>query len=271
MNNDQTNAYLRTLLTFLGTSVGTYLVSHGYLDASQFSTASGALAALAGALATLGPIALSLYKTYQANTAKAKLTSVAAMPEVVKVDMVPSAQPLADSVPSSKVAVPAAKIGALLLACVLGSLFLGAPRAEAATAKIPARTVIANPLDPLGLLSKISSDIQPFITFFQTWTQDDLAAAVTLSTSIPSMPDPIGQACWQTFGSIGALVQAHPLPVTLKLASDIEALRLLRSGVKAVCGKPECNQVFADLANMANAINPMVPIPTLMSFCAKVP
>lgn len=183
----------------------------------------------------------------------------------------PLAPPDSPAVKAATVADSVAKVSAFLLACVLGSLLLGAPRAEAATAKIPARTGIANPLDPLGLLSKISSDIQPFITFFQTWTQDDLAAAVTLSTSIPSMPDPIGQACWQTFGSIGALVQAHPLPVTLKLASDIEALRLLRSGVKAVCGKPECNQVFADLANMANAINPLAPIPTLMSFCAKIP
>jgi hypothetical protein len=158
-------------------------------------------------------------------------------------------------------------------AVVLGMLLIGAPRAEAAT-KVPTPPVhrtIANPLDPLGLMSKISSDLQPFITFFQTWTQDDLAGAVALSTSIASMPDPVGQACWQTFGSIGALIQQHPVPATLKLATDIEALRLLRNGVKAVCAKPECNQVFADLANMANAVNPLAPVPTLMTFCAKVP
>jgi hypothetical protein len=222
MNNDQTNAFLRTLLTFAGTAIGTYLVSHGYLNADQLSTAAGALTALAGAAATLAPIAISLYKTYSANSAKAKLASVAAMPEVTSVNMAPAAQALADSVPSSKVAVPVAKVGAFLLACVLGVALFGAPPAEAA-----------------GLsLASLFAQIKSVGTKLQT--PDQIAGAILANISGAGTPDlaaaiaaaqksnnTVSLPCWTAIkgfnDNIAALPQASTLP-KVHIALDIEIL-----------------------------------------------
>lgn len=223
MNNDQTNGLLRTLLTFVGTAIGTYFVSHGYLNADQLSTAVGAMTALAGAAATLAPIALSLYKTYSANSAKAKLASVAAMPEVSSVNMVPAAQALADSVPSPKVDVPAtAKIGAFLLACVLGSLLFGAPRAEAAGLSLTSlfaqlKSVGAKLQTPDQIAGAILANISGAGT-------PDLAAAIAAaqkSNNTVSLP------CWTAIkgfnDNIAALPQASTLP-KVHIALDIEIL-----------------------------------------------
>jgi hypothetical protein len=188
MNNDQTNAFLRTLLTFCGTAIGTYLISHGYLNADQLSTAAGALTALAGAAATLTPIALSLYKAYSANSAKAKLASVAAMPEVTSVNMVPAAQVLADSVPSSKVAVSVAKVGAFLLACVLGSILLGAPRAEAATVPIGLTLPAFPNLSKLALFGGKTVTLDQIVASVNAHMIQDLKAGERVFSALGDAP-----------------------------------------------------------------------------------
>ena len=111
-----------------------------------------------------------------------------------------------------------------------------------------------------------SSDIATFLT--------NLAAipdAITLSTSIAGLNDPVGNACWQQFGPLGELIKAHPLLVSGKAASDIEALRLAAIGLNQICANPNCGQMFVDATNAASAIGGNQLNVSLQSLCAKVP
>ena len=44
------------------------------------------------------------------------------------------------------------------------------------------------------------------ITSLSQWGEQDLAAAVALSTSIPELQDPVGSACWKSWSAAGAVV-----------------------------------------------------------------
>ncbi len=111
----------------------------------------------------------------------------------------------------------------------------------------------------------------PITSFFATWTAEDIRAAIELSTSIPSLQDTTGKECWTTFLSIGDILKAHPLPLSLKLATDIESARLVNLALRAVCKKPECSQVFADLSNQIGALAPIgLPI-SFTAICQKIP
>jgi hypothetical protein len=126
--------------------------------------------------------------------------------------------------------------------------------------------------DPLGLRQHdaLGEALQNVVTFFTQLTEEDLAGASTLATQIPGLQDATGKACWDAFQPIGALVKAHPLPQSLRLATDIEALRLFSLAVKQVCAKPECSQVWSDVANQTAAIGG-IPVPALSAVCAKIP
>jgi hypothetical protein len=129
------------------------------------------------------------------------------------------------------------------------------------------------PIDPLGLNAKIEAneakigtDIAKFLT--------ELAAipdAVALSTAIPGLQDPVGNACWQQFGPLGELIKAHPLVVSGKAAADLEALRLAAIGLNQICANPNCGQMFIDATNAAAAIAPIANGISLQSICAKIP
>jgi len=110
------------------------------------------------------------------------------------------------------------------------------------------------------------SDVSTFLT--------NLAAiqdAITLSTAIPELQDPVGNACWVQFGPIQALIKDHPLPLTMKVAADVEASRLLAIALNQICRNPNCSAMWQDASNVAGAISG-VPIPvTLASICAKIP
>lgn len=111
----------------------------------------------------------------------------------------------------------------------------------------------------------------PVVKFFSKWTADDIAAAITLSGSITDLPDDVGKACWTTFGSMGEIIKQHPIPATLNLATDIEAIRLFNMAIKRVCQKPECSQVWNDIQNQVAALAP-IPAPiSLASICSKIP
>jgi hypothetical protein len=111
-----------------------------------------------------------------------------------------------------------------------------------------------------------AGSVQDFLT-----TLADISGAITLSTQIPSLQDPVGNACWQQFAGIAALIKAHPLPLNLKVASDIEAARLLAIALNQICANPNCGQMWVDASNTANALVG-APIPmSLASVCAKVP
>jgi hypothetical protein len=168
-------------------------------------------------------------------------------------------------------------IAALLLAPLL---VLGVNLAGAQTKKPAATTTTAAPpvCDPLNLIpgckpsngalfsASVNTDISNFLIGLA-----DIAGAQTLSTQIPGLQDPVGNACWSQLGPVQALIKLHPLPVTLKVASDIEALRLAAIAMNQVCANPNCGQMFVDATNAAAAISG-APIPvSVSSLCAKVP
>ncbi len=99
----------------------------------------------------------------------------------------------------------------------------------------------------------------------------DTADATKLATAVPGLQDTVGAACWASFDQLAQLFKAHPLPVTLKLATDIEAARLTAMALNQVCTNPNCGQMWTDAGNTATALA-MVPLPfSLPSLCAKIP
>jgi hypothetical protein len=100
----------------------------------------------------------------------------------------------------------------------------------------------------------------------------DSDAAIALSTSIPELQDGNGQQCWMAMRSFGAVLKAHPVPLTLKAQTDMEALRLLTMAANKLCSNTACTQVFADLTNGAQTVTGSpLGIPSLNGLCSKVP
>ncbi len=154
----------------------------------------------------------------------------------------------------------------LIVACAGLLMLLSGTGVEAKTA------VLSGQQSVLNIFPQIQKQLQDVVTFFENWTEDDLNSAATLSMSIEGLQDPTGQACWQTYKNLGLLIKAHPLPLTLKGATDIEALRLFEKSVKQACAKMECTQLWSDLTNMANAANGQpLSIPSFSTICARVP
>jgi hypothetical protein len=109
------------------------------------------------------------------------------------------------------------------------------------------------------------------ITIIQNWADQDVQAAIALATSVDGLPDPVGAACWRTWASAGGVLKAHPLPLTLKLATDVEAARLVAMAIKKVCMDPNCSQVWNDILNQVAALA-IVPLPvSLTSICSRIP
>ncbi len=99
----------------------------------------------------------------------------------------------------------------------------------------------------------------------------DLEAAATLAVAIPTLQDTNGQACWIAMKDFGEVVQAHPVPLTFRAATDLQALRLLTMTANKLCANPACTIIFSDLANTAQTASPIpLPIPSLSQLCSKV-
>lgn len=146
-------------------------------------------------------------------------------------------------------------VGALLLA-ILANSFVLTHHASAQTPRVPA---------PAATIATGN-----FLAIIKGWISADIDGAISLATAIPDLQDPNGAACWKAFKGIGEVINAHPLPVTLKLASDVQSARLIAISLKKVCSEPACAQVWLDLQNQIAALAPMgVPF-TLTSLCAKV-
>ena len=156
-----------------------------------------------------------------------------------------------------------------LIILALATLFAGPALAQT----ILPRPRIPIPIDPLGLNAKIeatetkiSTDVAKFLT--------ELAAipdAVALSTAIPGLQDPVGNACWLQFSPLGELIKTHPLIISGKAAADFEALRLTAIGLNQICANPNCGQMFIYATNAAAAIAPLANGISLQSICAKIP
>lgn len=117
------------------------------------------------------------------------------------------------------------------------------------------------------LLAKPFNDLADFIN-------SDAAEAAALAIAIPDLQDGHGQQCWLAMGQFTAVLKAHPIPITFKAMSDLEALRLASIAANKVCSNPHCTQVFADLSNGIQQVAPInagIAIPSLNSLCSKVP
>jgi hypothetical protein len=115
------------------------------------------------------------------------------------------------------------------------------------------------------VLAKPFKDIADFIG-------SDADGAVTLATVIPNIQDGHGQQCWIEMQSFGAIIKAHPVPITFHVVQDYETLRLLGIATNRLCTNVHCTQVFADFTAMAMAASPVpLPIPSLHDLCTKVP
>ncbi len=115
------------------------------------------------------------------------------------------------------------------------------------------------------VLAKPFQDIANFIG-------EDADGAVQLATAIPNLQDGHGQQCWIAMQSFGAIIKAHPIPITFHVINDYESLRLLGIATNNLCSNVHCTQVFADFTAMAQAASPIpLAIPSLHDLCTKVP
>jgi hypothetical protein len=166
------------------------------------------------------------------------------------------------------------KAVALLAILVLGTLLI--PTTGYAQTKRPAFT--GRPIEDIQagikgtqatantILTNVGTDVSTFLT--------NLAAipdAIALSSAIPGLQDPVGNACWTQFGPLGELIKTHPLVVSGKAAADLEALRLAAIGLNQICANPNCGQMFVDATNAASAIGGNQLNVSLQSLCSKVP
>ena len=104
------------------------------------------------------------------------------------------------------------------------------------------------------------------------WIGGDLAAAEALAIQNPNVQDWTGYACWKSAENFSAVLKAHPVPLTLKAATDAEALRLAVSAAKTLCQTSACQTVSGDLLGGIAQMGLGLPPPiTLQTLCAKIP
>ena len=147
-------------------------------------------------------------------------------------------------------------------------ILTGNPARDLAAARAAATgspTSVAADSNVMAALAKPFQDLAAFI-------KSDAQGAITLSTQISALQDGHGQQCWIAMSTAGDVFNAHPVPLTLKAMTDLEALRLLEVATNNLCSNVHCTQVFADLSALAQAVSPIpLAIPTLHDLCGKIP
>ena len=119
-----------------------------------------------------------------------------------------------------------------------------------------------------NLKSVVTQPMQDLANFISKGLGD----AATLAVAIPDLQDGNGPACWLMLQHAGEVLQAHPLPVTLNGALDLEAVRLLHMTAAKVCSYSPCTQVFNEATNVVSAAAPLkTPIPSMTQLCAQIP
>jgi hypothetical protein len=164
--------------------------------------------------------------------------------------------------------------GALMLLAAIGALALCGGDARAQTRPHPRPVLTGDPVRDIAAAAertreKVADDLTAAAKQIETLL--DTADAIKLATAVPSLQDTVGAACWKSFDGLSQVLKAHPLPVTLKLAADIEAMRLTAMALNQICTNPNCGQMWTDAANTASALS-VAPLPfSLTSLCSRVP
>jgi hypothetical protein len=276
--NDATQKMLVTVGAGLAKKVlmlqAAALVSHGVLSSNYTEVYVSLGMAGVGAVWSLWndygrAIVLSQLEVLKAKSlAQAQQARLAGLPQVTVTDiaaqsrtMTPAdvAKAVAKLPPENQATVAPVKAAMTMAVAVLAlaGLVMPSGRATAQTAA-----------DPFGLNKFLQS---PLVKALQQWPVDDVNGAETMATSIPNLQDPVGQACWQQFQALGTIVKQHPLPLSFKVAQDLEAARLFTMAIKNVCKTPSCTQMFADLSNQIGAFTPIPTGLSLSAVCAKIP
>jgi hypothetical protein len=182
-------------------------------------------------------------------------------------------------------------LSALLLSASLASAQQDrTPRPRPPEAEPRESAVGLTPLicDPLNLLpgckspvtgQTVTSDASKAITqvfiSLATFVDQGVTEAEQLAVAIPDLPDGVGQQCWMQMRKTSAVFKAHPVPITLQLPLDLQAIRLLVMSANDLCASSACTQLFSDAANLATAAAGAggfsIPIPSLASVCSKIP
>jgi hypothetical protein len=258
MNNDEKMNALRQGLTLV---FGMLTVAAPSLaTAQQYSALTTTIMTIVPALVTLYSVCSSIYAHWNMKKVPENSTAIA-----TKAPM-----PVGSTVPAA-VAAATKVVGALLI----GFIVLQVAAAHAQTKKLTGNPIkdIQNAVSANSPASATSNPLaQPFQQLAD-FIASDSAAAIKLSTQIAGLQDGNGQACWVAMQSFSSLINAHPIPVTLKVESDIEALRLAQITANNVCANIGCRSVFDDLTNLVQAAAPVgVSLPiTFSSICSKVP
>jgi hypothetical protein len=271
-------AIIRKLLTVGGTA----LAAHGVL-----SSGSGVETFVSIGLAGAG-IAWSFWNDYgraivlsQLEVLKAK--SLAQAAKLQAHDLAPvTAEQIADHGPAELTAEKVVKVAATLCLLLAFGLIAGPAFAQTQSKRfVPTGNLKADIAAGIGnkvtddgsaalntafsALAKPFQDIAKFIG-------DDADGAVSLATAVPEIQDGHGQQCWMAMASFGRIVKAHPVPLTLRVMTDLEALRLLGIAANRLCANVHCTQVFADQTAMIQAASPIpLILPSLHDLCTKVP
>lgn len=294
----------RNMIITIGTGIikkaaivlGTALSTHGIISGNQVETFAAAAVALV-------PIIVSLWQDYgkaiilsQLEVLKAKslaqaaklkdagLPPVTAMQiamestKVTPAEVVKTVATLPPEIQANVAPVVANVVKILIAALVLS--FLAGP--DLAKAQIKLKPLTGNIGNDLGITSpsgRSSNALDSIATVLAKPFQDianfigeDADGAVALATAIPNLQDGHGQQCWIAMQSFGAIIKAHPIPITFHVINDYESLRLLGIATNNLCSNVHCTQVFADFSAMATAASPMpLAIPSLHDLCTKVP
>jgi hypothetical protein len=174
----------------------------------------------------------------------------------------------------------AAKIVAVLAIMIIAMFLFGFDPASAqGLPKL--RPLTGNLINDLGggATDKSAAALDSIATVLAKPFQDlanfigaDADGGVALATAIPNIQDGHGQQCWIEMQSFGAIIKAHPIPITFHVIQDYETLRLLGIATNRLCTNVHCTQVFSDFTAMAQAASPMpLAIPSLHDLCTKVP
>jgi hypothetical protein len=123
----------------------------------------------------------------------------------------------------------------------------------------------------MSALSKPFQDLADFIA-------GDADGAASLATLIPNLQDVNGKACWVKMQEASAVFKAHPVPVTLQVMTDFEALRLLQMTTNDLCSYTPCTVVFSDASNLVTGVASAVggaiassQVPSLTTLCSRIP
>lgn len=272
-------------------TVGAGLVAHGVINSNGVETFVAAGMGLVGA-------AWSFWNSYgrtivlsQLEVLKAKsLAQAAALKRAgappVTVAQIASQSPTMTSADVTKAVatLPAdiqanvAKAVVIVFAVMLGALAFTPGTAYAQTKKRPALTLdpvadIKNALAPTAATATTNA-LAPLVKAFNdiaAYIGADIDGAVRLSIAT-DIKDGNGEQCLIALRAFGKVLKAHPVPATLNVAQDLEALRLLAISANKLCADSHCTQVFADVSNAVQTVSGgSIPVPTLNSLCSKVP